>query len=153
MPACVPACIHGVLLLCCSGLFIIAPDGTLRQKTVNDLPVGRRYVSPLGNAGSSIPGNALAHARARSPVVHRTPSNAIGDMWACGVKHVAVGKGVWGQVCAEARVSELPFAPSRHVGHTAMSRQQHTSQPETTENFNCSNSEAMSVSIAGRSPT
>ena len=23
------------------GLFIIAPDGTLRQKTVNDLPVGR----------------------------------------------------------------------------------------------------------------
>jgi hypothetical protein len=24
-----------------SGLFIIAPDGTLRQKTVNDLPVGR----------------------------------------------------------------------------------------------------------------
>jgi alkyl hydroperoxide reductase subunit AhpC len=25
----------------CSGLFIIAPDGTLRQKTVNDLPVGR----------------------------------------------------------------------------------------------------------------
>jgi hypothetical protein len=26
---------------CCSGLFIIAPDGTLRQKTVNDLPVGR----------------------------------------------------------------------------------------------------------------
>jgi alkyl hydroperoxide reductase subunit AhpC len=26
---------------CRSGLFIIAPDGTLRQKTVNDLPVGR----------------------------------------------------------------------------------------------------------------
>lgn len=24
-----------------SGLFIVAPDGTLRQKTVNDLPVGR----------------------------------------------------------------------------------------------------------------
>lgn len=24
-----------------SGLFIIGPDGTLRQKTVNDLPVGR----------------------------------------------------------------------------------------------------------------
>lgn len=28
-------------MLCRSGLFIIAPDGTLRQKTVNDLPVGR----------------------------------------------------------------------------------------------------------------
>lgn len=27
--------------VCCSGLFIVAPDGTLRQKTVNDLPVGR----------------------------------------------------------------------------------------------------------------
>jgi alkyl hydroperoxide reductase subunit AhpC len=33
--------LFSALRLRCSGLFIIAPDGTLRQKTVNDLPVGR----------------------------------------------------------------------------------------------------------------
>lgn len=31
----------------CSGLFIIGPDGTLRQKTVNDLPVGRNVDETL----------------------------------------------------------------------------------------------------------
>jgi alkyl hydroperoxide reductase subunit AhpC len=32
---------HVCSFVCCSGLFIISPDGILRQKTVNDLPVGR----------------------------------------------------------------------------------------------------------------
>lgn len=49
-----------VSCVCCSGLFIISPDGTLRQKTVNDLPVGRRWAH----------GTHMARVVAAQPLVH-----------------------------------------------------------------------------------
>lgn len=61
-------CPAAMLPRCRSGLFIIAPDGTLRQKTVNDLPVGRsvdetlRLVKAFQVREASRRRSACAHA-------------------------------------------------------------------------------------------